>query len=244
MCTGAATECAGGAGMDAGAGRYCAELTNDRMNCGACGNACIDGYSCLDGRCRIRCDDELLARCPNPMMMMTPQGGGELCSNTSNDLNNCGTCGNVCPRGQFCVRGSCATMCGSGLTECMGICRDLAIDREGCGMCGVACGSGEVCTGGRCVVSCGSGLAVCGGICRDLQTDLANCGMCGTRCAPGQVCTMGRCAVSCTDGLNECAGTCRDLQTDLANCGACGTSCPAGQVCSRGMCTRLLRLGH
>jgi hypothetical protein len=71
MCTGAATECAGGMGMDGGAGRYCAELTNDRMNCGACGNTCIDGYSCMDGRCRIRCDNELLARCPNQTVATT-----------------------------------------------------------------------------------------------------------------------------------------------------------------------------
>ncbi len=58
MCTGGATECAGGDGMDGGAGRYCADLATDRTNCGACGNACVEGYSCMDGRCRVRCEDE------------------------------------------------------------------------------------------------------------------------------------------------------------------------------------------
>jgi hypothetical protein len=237
MCTGGTTECSSGSAMDGGTGRYCADLTSDRMNCGACGNQCIDGYSCVDGRCRIRCDNELLTRCPDPMGMTTPQGGGEVCANTANDVRNCGACGNVCPLGQFCVRGACATMCGSGFTECMGVCRNLLADREACGACGVQCGSGEVCSMGRCVVSCGAGLTVCDGVCRDLQTDTNHCGMCGVRCAPGQLCSRGMCTLTCAEGLSECGGTCRDLQTDVNHCAACGRTCPTGQVCSAGTCT-------
>jgi len=61
MCTGGTIECRGatGAGRDAGTDeteRYCADVMSDRNNCGACGNQCIDGYTCVDGRCRIRCE--------------------------------------------------------------------------------------------------------------------------------------------------------------------------------------------
>ncbi|MFO0653229.1 MAG: hypothetical protein U0326_43820, partial [Polyangiales bacterium] len=50
MCTGTTTECMGAADMDAGtSGRYCAELQTDRLNCGACGNTCQEGYTCQDG---------------------------------------------------------------------------------------------------------------------------------------------------------------------------------------------------
>ncbi len=244
MCTGTATECAGGAGgMDAGAPRYCAELMTDRTDCGACGNTCMDGYSCQGGVCRIQCA-ELLVQCPTPGADAGPSGGGEMCGNTTNDVRNCGACGTTCALGQFCVRGVCQTMCGAGFTQCGGICRDLTSDREGCGMCGNACGSGELCVAGRCVVSCGGGLMACDGVCRDLTSDLNNCGTCGTRCMPGQVCSRSACTTTCGAGLTDCTGTCRDLINDRLNCGGCGTVCPSGQTCVARVCTLVCPTGQ
>ena len=60
MCTGTTTECSAPLAMDGGTLRYCADLMTDRANCGACGNACQEGYACMAGRCHIRCASELL----------------------------------------------------------------------------------------------------------------------------------------------------------------------------------------
>jgi Stigma-specific protein, Stig1 len=35
---------------------------------------------------------------------------GNACLNTQTDPRNCGTCGNACAAGQYCVRGACGTM--------------------------------------------------------------------------------------------------------------------------------------
>ena len=238
MCTGATTECPGSAsGADGGAGRYCADLQSDRASCGACGNACLDGYGCQNGVCRIRCG-ELTVACPAPMTDAGPMGGGEVCVNTTNDVRHCGACNNVCPLGQFCVRGACATMCGSGLTECSGFCRDLQTDVAGCGACDNPCGSGERCVAGRCQVSCGGGLSTCAGVCRDLLSDPNNCGTCDTRCPSGQVCSMGRCQVSCGgDGLSTTMVACPDSATCVG--GMCNSwVCMPGAATCAGASTR------
>lgn len=54
--------------------------TND--HCGSCGNACEDGFDCVDGECACRFD-------------------------TDTDPQNCGACGNVCGDGAACVDGAC-----------------------------------------------------------------------------------------------------------------------------------------
>ena len=213
----------------------CRDLQSDRAHCGACGNTCVEGYSCQAGRCRIQCA-ELQVPCAAPGADAGPGGGAEMCVDTTTDIRNCGACANACPFGQFCVRGSCQTMCGAGFTNCSNVCRDLANDRENCGACGTVCPAGQLCSMGACLVSCGAGLANCSNVCRDLMTDRANCGTCGTTCAEGQVCAAGVCRISCGAGLTECTGMCRDLQTDRINCGACGTACADGQICNAGVC--------
>ena len=72
---------------------YCADLSNNVNNCGACGNHCppfpgIEGYAvCNAGACEYR-----------------------FCSPLTNynwDSNNCGRCGNVCPQQTACSNGVC-----------------------------------------------------------------------------------------------------------------------------------------
>ncbi|MFO0651909.1 MAG: SUMF1/EgtB/PvdO family nonheme iron enzyme [Polyangiales bacterium] len=51
-----------------------------------------------------------------------------------------------------CTAGSCTAVCGSGQTDCFGVCRDLATDTNNCGACGTRCTSGS-CTSGRCTTA-------------------------------------------------------------------------------------------
>lgn len=43
------------AGTDGGGARYCANVSNDRENCGACGTACAAGQICAAGACVTSC---------------------------------------------------------------------------------------------------------------------------------------------------------------------------------------------
>ncbi len=81
MCGAGTTECTRTTSdLDAGTSttRYCADLTADRANCGACGNTCQEGYACSDGRCRLRCP-ELQIACGVSGADAGPMGGGEAC---------------------------------------------------------------------------------------------------------------------------------------------------------------------
>jgi hypothetical protein len=91
--------------------------------------------------------------------------------------------------------------CGSGLTDCGGLCRDLAIDEMNCGACGNLCGSGETCVSGTCMIVCAPGQTLCGTTCTNTDNDPANCGACGTACSASEACVMGSCTplVTCMD---------------------------------------------
>ncbi|SRR5579871_1667136 len=104
--------------------------------------------------------------CSNPC-----EGGqfcGGICTDTSNDRNNCGVCGNVCPPGVTCHNGTCG--CLPGQTNCSGTCRDISIDPQNCGACGNACGVGMVCQNGACV------QANCRVYCSDWNSCIQKCG--------------------------------------------------------------------
>ena len=81
------------------------------------------------------------------------------CFDRNGDVNNCGSCGNVCPAGAECRKGECR--CPSGTVACSGICRtqaSFADDPSNCGGCGVVCPLGapgtcqgaSICTAGVC----------------------------------------------------------------------------------------------
>jgi hypothetical protein len=84
--------------------------------------------------------------------------GGMVCVGTpdlQSDLDNCGRCGNRCPRPSAgtgsvtCTAGLCVTSCTAGFTNCNGLCTDLRTDLNHCGRCGNVCEVG--CTAGVCV---------------------------------------------------------------------------------------------
>ena len=84
---------------------HCVELSLDIGNCGACGNSCPSGQSCVNGTCGCK-------------------AGKTLCNGVCSDLNtntdNCGSCGVACTAGQYCQYGEC--LCSSGTTNCNGTC--------------------------------------------------------------------------------------------------------------------------
>lgn len=85
---------------------------------------------------------------------------GMICADLTSDVDNCGTCGNVCwsNEADSCVAGSC--ICSGSSRKCTGNyddyccesdgCRDLWTDDDHCGMCGWWCSSGEDCVSGWC----------------------------------------------------------------------------------------------
>ena len=238
-------------------GGMCVNPATSQDHCSRCNNRCTGNTACINGSCQSTM---------TPTDGGTPSDGGGLmcaggqtaCSGVCRDLNfdpnNCGSCGRVCPSGNYCDRGTCYSMdagttCGTGLTNCSGTCRDLNFDTNNCGACGRACPSGNYCDRGTCMAGggggdggmCAAGQTVCSGVCRDLNFDPNNCGSCGRVCPSGNYCDRGTCrsmdaGTTCGTGLTNCSGTCRDLNFDSNNCGSCGRVCPSGNYCDRGTC--------
>jgi hypothetical protein len=145
---------------------------------------------------------------PTPTPVVCPDGTTDcsgICLDLQNDVNNCGTCGNICPEGQpgferACAAGNCFFMreraCQEGLSFCNEVCVDRQTNPAHCGLCGNACAAGEICFGGQCARDhrCDAGLTNCNDVCVDLLIDPANCGGCGNVCATGEICFGGQCA--------------------------------------------------
>lgn len=102
-CTAGYTACTGtkapsdagadAASFDAGAvAPYCANLQQEFLNCGTCGNRCTLGQSCSGGLC---CNGSQIA-C-----------GGK-CTDVAEDPDNCASCGKKCPSNTpYCSAGVC-----------------------------------------------------------------------------------------------------------------------------------------
>jgi Stigma-specific protein, Stig1 len=136
---------------------------------------------------------------------------GGTCTDLSNDRQNCGGCGKVCPDRQVCQNSTC--ICPAGTISCGGdTCTNVNNDRQNCGACGKVCPDEKVCQNGQCI--CPPGSMDCNGTCRNITSDPQNCGGCNKLCG-GQAC---------------CSGTCKDLSADATNCGQCENVCP--QTCS------------
>lgn len=162
------------------------------------------------------------------------------CVATSEDRNNCGSCGNVCQTGLACLDGACRPVCPPSQRVCDGRCADVSTDRAHCGECGAPCESGEFCVGGNCMLACRPGRTICAGRCVDTQSDPAHCGGCGIECEDGEVCNEGHCAFECNEELTDCSGACVDAQNSPEHCGDCTLECEGDTqaigVCSAGRC--------
>ncbi len=132
---------------------------------------------------------------------------GTSCSNLSEDVANCGSCGHACASDEFCASGSC-TLCSP---VCAGACVDLTGDTANCGSCGHACLATEVCTSSACV-ACPSSCGQCSPNAQGVSTwryrqlrlisrlatrVCTSSGSCGNACLASEVCTHGAC-VTCS----------------------------------------------
>ncbi len=185
---------------------------------------------------------------------------GGVCTDTTQDPANCGSCGTACPSGV------CYTSLGM-QAQCL-----PGSDAGSCATAngGFGCVPGQTCLDGACVTStgCNGPFGICQAgngnigaccqdfiatLCSDITSDPQNCGGCGQQCPPGQTCANGLCSGSvspCLAGRRDAycdldAGTtrvccpgggCADVESDAANCGSCGYACPPGLACLERQC--------
>ena len=157
-----------------------------------------------------------------------------VCTSFASDVNNCGSCGSACIRGQLCSSGSC--VCPTGTALCGSACVNEQTDNNNCGACGHVCSTGTACVTGSCQCTT-PGTTLCGTACVNESTDNNNCGACGHACTAGNQCTGGTCTPICGPGETLCGSACVNEQTDTSNCGTCGHVCTATQTCTAGTCT-------
>jgi hypothetical protein len=230
------------------------DLRTATNNCGRCGSVCFaaNGVAvCAAGACA-------LDRC-NAGFADCNRFYGDGCEiATISDVNNCATCGNVCPTPtagtRVCLAGVCAIgTCLAGTGDCDG---NLANGCEvnttttlaHCGGCGRACAARAnaslFCAAGACGFTCNPGFADCDGNAAngcevDVRSNVGNCGRCGNACSTAngtETCVAGVCGIGvCNPGFANCDtlvpnGCEVDTRSNSSNCGTCGNLCtaPAG----------------
>lgn len=234
----------------------CYSFTDDEDNCGSVGNSCSSltgstAATCVSGTCKA-------TSCSSGYTLAS---GKCTAINTSSDLNNCGSVGNVCAVAnaatQMCSSGVCkATTCNTGYGYSNGACVNTQSDTNNCGspgnVCALSGAATQSCVSGKCAaVTCSSGYVLSSsGTCTKVNTstDVKNCGSIGNVCAvdgaSDNVCTNGVCkAAACNTGYTySSAGTCTKIDTssDVNNCGSTGNKCAVTgaltQACVSGTC--------
>ncbi|WP_170319451.1 hypothetical protein [Polyangium spumosum] len=232
----------------------CETMLGTLLDCNFCGDVCDlanASEACTMGMCALSACDAGFDDCD--MMDAT---GCEV--NVQTDLQNCGSCGNVCPGGALatCTNGMCGLDCAAGTGDCNndptdGCETDTSTSVDHCGACGRACSGANVasksCAGGVCDSTCDIGHANCtrpamgadNGCELDVEDNDTNCGGCGNDCSGGLDCDRGPDAqkvCGCTSN-QECGGggsTSCNAGTGLCSCG--GTVCAAGELCGMGAC--------
>jgi hypothetical protein len=190
--------------INCGTGVACCDLQGHNRGCsssGQCGcpflpnEGCPAGQSCVSGQCR----------CPGGTTLC-----GSACVDITEDLKNCGGCGQTCTGGK-CSGGRCS--CPGELKLCSGACVDTDTNNLNCGGCGNVCirSGGHTCWEGNCTCppstpdSC-EDEKVPIGVCVNLKRDSSHCGECAYRCTSGK-CVDGRCVQTSAVGGNLGGGS-------------------------------------
>ncbi|MBU0535765.1 MAG: PKD domain-containing protein [Nanoarchaeota archaeon] len=135
---------------------FCADLSSNNNNCGSCGNKCAVNHltpqavECVNGKCQyketyLRYPDQLIYTCDIPYNNcdLLIENGCE--TSTSNDPDNCGSCGTICPEGpgtRFCLGNTCCYQSQKRETSCSD-----GIDND--------CDGRNDCTDSDCIAGCG-----------------------------------------------------------------------------------------
>lgn len=164
-CDSPTVKCAGDAGS------LCVDVRTDPKNCGQCSTACpiADAGGLAQGTGN---DSGLPAdagydggsgwtlgtpTCTNSACSTTCPASTTLCSDnicydTQNHHDHCGSCSTACAAGEWCTSGKC---CGQGQLSCNGTCVDTSSNAANCGKCGNACSGGApFCNNGTCTTGC------------------------------------------------------------------------------------------
>jgi hypothetical protein len=240
-------------------GAQCTNTSFDPANCGTCGQQCGEGEGCCSGSCTQMNTVENCGGggCGAPCQPPSNACCSGTCADTSNDAQNCGSCGNSCQSGFTCCNGTCTQLgtskncfscgdaCGDGYDCCGGTCTELGTDKD-CAKCGNACGACESCCNGQCTnidtdkncgscgteSSCQSGSKCCGGCgaqsCANTSNDPKNCGSCGNACTPGEL----WCVLGTTNCLEGPAAVCNKSTCTCPGTLTCDGAClPSGWAC-------------
>jgi hypothetical protein len=221
-------------------------LSDNVLNCGACGKVCAADQVCVDGGCApSQCDVHQSCGsgswCEGPGTLCA-SGAQYYCGALWHDRQDCGHCGNRCDDGrvpltveEICVMGRCVcsdpyVSCPEPFADQGKSCVSLSDNPRHCGGCGVQCADGLACRGGKCCTPCGSNAN-----CVDLESDVFNCGACGHACPNSDfACVSGQC--QCAAGGVDCGGVCVIPQNNPDHCGGCNVRCSDSQICQGTSC--------
>ncbi|MCX8202258.1 MAG: hypothetical protein N3G74_00380 [Candidatus Micrarchaeota archaeon] len=220
--------------MPAQCGPFVVDLSSDRQNCGMCFNACASDQKCTNGICTLvetcgngRCGaNETCSNCPSDCGSCIETGClgeyptlcGNICVNTANDSQNCGSCGAKCQPTQICLNGKCIGALNSECrvdADCLyGYCVNSTCRLRNC-LSDSECGRDEYCS---------MNLGVCDGGCR---TSPDNCNL--LLGSPGR----------CDPQTRECIGLTCPYGTVLIN-NSCFQitieACNQSEQCQSGIC--------
>jgi len=206
----------------------CANLDEDRFNCGQCGLFCGSDQVCVEGQCQCAPGAQLCGVGPDPSTQTW-------CVDTAQDETHCGACGVVCGSRAVCRDGNCT--CPDHEVDCGQGCVDLRSDAANCGACGAACANGLVCSEGACANTCAVGLSQCVSDCAQTDTSAVHCGSCHMPCQLGQVCEAGMCVCPAEQEWCTLPYGCVNTSNDASHCGMCGLPCLPGEICLQGTCS-------
>lgn len=167
----------------------CVDTSDDNNNCGACGEVCFGGTTCVNGSCQCPAGQHLCAdgscneccihdHCESPDPEANPICCAGTCVSASFDENNCGGCGNVCFADQFCELGDC---------ECFEAGAHVGPDGQ-CTCDGTNCqGGGSCCDDYVCFLGTCQHCGAAGADCHDFSGNPGDFLCCSGTCDPNTV---------------------------------------------------------